>query len=111
MATGGDGGLAFSLVALHTETIFAFSNTNDLTNDTSSFLFLLFLKLILSGNEFILLLLFKKNLFRAASMAYGGSQARDQIGAVATALHHSHNSAGSELCLQPTPQLTVTLDP
>ena len=28
-------------------------------------------------------------LFRAATMAYGGSQARGQIGAVAASLHHS----------------------
>ena len=48
-------------------------------------------------------------LFRAAPAAYGGSQARGPIGAPAAGLHHSH--AGSELCLQPTPQLTATLDP
>ena len=47
---------------------------------------------------------------RAAFMAYGDSQARGQIGAVATGLHHSHSNKGSELCLQPTPQLTATLD-
>ena len=38
-------------------------------------------------------------LFRATLMAYRGSQARSQIGAVATGLHHSHSNAGSELCL------------
>ena len=38
--------------------------------------------------------------------AYGGSQARGQIRAVAAGLHHSN--AGSELRLQPTPQLTAT---
>ena len=48
-------------------------------------------------------------LFRAAPMAYGGSQARGPIGAVAASLHHSH--AGSEPCLQPTPQLTAMPDP
>ena len=47
----------------------------------------------------------------AAPAAYGGSQARGQIGAVATGLRQSHNSAGSEPCLQPTPQLTAMLDP
>ena len=36
-------------------------------------------------------------LFRAAPMAYGSSQARDQIGAVAASLHHSHSRMGSEL--------------
>ena len=30
------------------------------------------------------------------SQAYGGSQARDLIGAVAPGLHHSHSNAGSE---------------
>ena len=38
-------------------------------------------------------------------MAYGGSQARGGIGAVATGLRHSHSNSGSKLCLQPTPQL------
>ena len=33
--------------------------------------------------------------FRAAPMAYGSSQARGRIGAVAAGLHHSHNNAGS----------------
>ena len=48
---------------------------------------------------------------RAAPMAYGVSQARDLIGAVATSLCHSHSSTGSELRLQPTPQLRATPDP
>ena len=50
-------------------------------------------------------------LFRATPVAYGGSQARGQIRAVATGLYHSHINVGSETCLQPTPQLTATLDP
>ena len=49
-------------------------------------------------------------LFRAAPPAYGSSQARGQIGAVATSLHHSHSNAGSKLCLQHTPQLMAMLD-
>ena len=48
-------------------------------------------------------------LFRAARAAYGGSQARGRIGAVAAGLRHSN--AGSEPRLQPTPQLTATPDP
>ena len=48
---------------------------------------------------------------RAASAAYGGSQARSLIGAVATGLHQSHSNTRSELRLRPTPQLTATLDP
>ena len=47
----------------------------------------------------------------AAPTAYGGSQARGLIGAVATGLRQSHSNAGSEPSLQPTPQLTATLDP
>ena len=34
-------------------------------------------------------------IFRAAPVAYGGSQARGLIQAVATSLHHSHSNAGS----------------
>ena len=37
--------------------------------------------------------------FRAAPMAYGGPQARGQIGAAAASLHHSHSNEGSELHL------------
>ena len=40
---------------------------------------------------------------RVALMAYGGSQTRGWIGAVAASLHHSHNSAGSETYLWPAP--------
>ena len=50
-------------------------------------------------------------LFRAAPGAYGGSQARGPIGAVAAVLHHSHSTARYELQLQPTPQLTAIPDP
>ena len=49
--------------------------------------------------------------FRAALSAYGGSQARGQIGATATDLHHHHSNTRSEPCLQPTPQFTATMDP
>ena len=44
----------------------------------------------------------------AAPAAYGGSQARGRIVAVAADLHDSN--AGSEPRLQPTPQLTATPD-
>ena len=47
----------------------------------------------------------------AASVAYGGSQARGLIGAVAAGLHQSHSNTGSEPHLQPTPQLTAMPDP
>ena len=39
-------------------------------------------------------------LFRATPVAYGGSQARGRIGAVATGLRQSHSNAGSEPRLQ-----------
>ena len=47
---------------------------------------------------------------RAAPMAYGGSQARGRIGAVATGLRQSHSNMGSEPRLRPTPQLMATPD-
>ena len=54
----------------------------------------------------------KKNFFlRAAPTVYESSQARGPFGAVATGLHHSHMNARSEQRLQPTAQLTATLDP
>ena len=45
----------------------------------------------------------------AAPAAYGGSQARGRIGAVATSLRQSHSNAGSEPRM-PTPQLTAMPD-
>ena len=47
----------------------------------------------------------------ATLVAYGGSQAKGSIGAVATGLCQSHSNAGSEPCLQPTPQLMAKPDP
>ena len=47
----------------------------------------------------------------ASPPAYGGSQARGLIRAVAAGLRQSHSNSGSEQGLQPTPQLTATLDP
>ena len=48
---------------------------------------------------------------RAAPAAYGGSQARGRIGALAAGLRHSHSNSGFEPRLRPTPQLTATPDP
>ena len=48
---------------------------------------------------------------RAALVAYGGFQARSQIGAAAASLSHSHSNTGSELHLQPMLQLLATPDP
>ena len=52
-------------------------------------------------------------LFRATTAVHGGSQARGRIGAAAAGLRHSHShsNTGSELCLEPTPQLIATPDP
>ena len=48
--------------------------------------------------------------FRAAPVAYGGSQARGPNGAVAAGLSRSHSNSGSKPCLRPTAQLTATPD-
>ena len=47
---------------------------------------------------------------RATPAAYGGSQARGPIGAVAAGLHQSHSNVGSEPHLQLAPQLTAMPD-
>ena len=49
-------------------------------------------------------------LFRAATVAYGGSQGRGLTGDTTASLHQSHSNAGSKQCLQPTPQLTAMPD-
>ena len=49
--------------------------------------------------------------FRAAPVAYGSSQVRGQIAAAAASYIYSYNNAGSELCLQPIPQLIAMQDP
>ena len=59
----------------------------------------------------VLCLFFFFLLFRAASVAYEGSQARGPIGAAAAGLHHSHSNAGSKPSLRPTPQFMATLNP
>ena len=48
---------------------------------------------------------------RPTPAAYGGSQARGPIGAVASGLHHSHSNLGSEPHLRPIPQLMAMPDP
>ena len=44
-------------------------------------------------------LIFLGGIFGAAPAAYGGSQARGRIRAVAAGLHHSHSNTRSEPCL------------
>ena len=46
----------------------------------------------------------------AATAAYGCSQARGLIGAIATGLRQSHSNTGSEPRLHPTPQLKARMD-
>ena len=57
---------------------------------------------------FCLLVFCILSFFRAAPKAYGDSQARGLIGAVAAGLRQSHSNARSELCLWPTPQHEAT---
>ena len=49
-------------------------------------------------------------LFRAASAAYGVSQAKDPVGAIAAGLCLSHGNTRSEPLLQPIPQLMAMSD-
>ena len=62
---------------------------------------------VLSFFFFFLLLLFfffcLLSFFKAAPTAYGGSQARGRIGAVAAGLCHNHSNTRSKPCLQPKP--------
>ena len=63
---------------------------------------------------FYILLCIKYILFlllRASPVAYGGSQARRRIRAIAAGLDYSHSNTRSKPHPQPTPQLTATLDP
>ena len=68
---------------------------------SSSALFYSFVKTQLSLNQFISQMPSNSSILvflslRAIPMAYGGSQARGRIGAVAAILHHSHSNARSE---------------
>ena len=62
--------------------------------------------IFISGRWYIIFFFF---LFRAALLAYGGSQARGRNTAVAAGLPHS--PLGLKLYLRPTPQLTAAPDP
>ena len=59
----------------------------------------------------LLLLLLFLSFSGAAPTAYGISQARVLIGAVAAGLHQSHSNAGSKPRLWPTPQFMAMPDP
>ena len=64
----------------------------------------------MESNSYFYFILFYFAFSRAVPAAYGGSQVRGLIRATDACLHHSHNNAGSELHLQPTPQLTAMPD-
>ena len=49
-------------------------------------------------------------LLRATPEAYGSSQARDQIQAVAASLHHSHSNAGSDPLSKARDQTRLLMD-
>ena len=49
--------------------------------------------------------------FRAAPVAYGGSQYKVRIGATAAGRHHSHSNTRFEPYLQPILQFVVMQDP
>ena len=66
---------------------------------------------IISSLSFYFILFFVFCVFRAEPSAYGGSQDRDLIGAVAASLCHSYSNTGSRPRLWPTPQLMAMLDP
>ena len=61
------------------------------------------------GNSLVIILFFFF-ISWAAPAAYGGSQARGPIGAVAAGLRQSHSNEGSEPHLRPTSQLTAMPD-
>ena len=69
------------------------------------------IRLVLKSEVVDTVFLFIYLLFRATLMAYRRSQARGQIRATAASQRHNHRNARSEPRLQPTPQLTATLDP
>ena len=50
---------------------------------------------IYSVRTLLIIYFFGIGLFRAAPTAYGGSQAKGPIQAVAASLHHSHSNVGS----------------
>ena len=66
---------------------------------------------VMNTGDVIYFIYFVVSLFRATSTAYGGSQARGLIGAIAAGLRHSHSNTGFEPHLQPIPQLTAMPDP
>ena len=65
-------------------------------------------QLVLAGLSFLSFFFF---LFIATPTAYGGSQARGGIGAIAAGLHLNLSDSESQPSLRPTPQFMATPDP
>ena len=87
--------------------------TSNFSLDSSSYHSILFFLIVSVSYFFIYFfcLFFFFAISRATPAAYGGSQARGGIRAVASGLHQSHSNTGSKPHLQPTPQLTAMPDP
>ena len=66
---------------------------------------------VMIGMGLELLFFFFFLLSRAPPTAYGSSQARGQIGATTSSLHHSHSNTASKPHLKSTPQFMARLDP
>ena len=62
-------------------------------------------------SDYILFIFWSFCLFRAIPTAYGGSQARGLIRAIAAGLRQGHSNTRSKPRLRPTPQLMATPDP
>ena len=88
----------------------------DLTDSSLDILTLLkaqFLDIVARRQEscgvFFFVCLFYRHI--SIPMVYIGGDAFFVVIFTAAGLHHSHSNTGSKLCLQPTPQLTATIDP
>ena len=73
-------------------------------------LYIYYFSIYLLRQFLLVVVIYLFSLFRPTPSAYGISQARDRIGAVATGLYHSHSDARSEPCLWSSPQLMATPD-
>ena len=96
--------VVLSIISIRTESSFSFKRPSYLCEYVSHMIFQAHVLLCFGFLSFILF-------FRATLEAYGGSQARGQIGAIVAGLHQSHSNVGSEPRLRPTPQLTAMPDP
>ena len=66
---------------------------------------------VTSGQSEVLDSVHSRCFFFLSFSGHTRSQARGQIGAAAGSRRHNHSHTGSELHLQPTPQLAATPDP